>query len=108
MIHIKDGVSIAGLKEATLDGLLSLAIVFHLHERVLVVTAGHDGVHKTNSLHYRGYAVDIRTRDVPGWQLPHLYDACVAALGHDWDVRQEGDHFHVEYDPNHDGGKGLP
>jgi len=107
MLHLKDGVSVVGIKPELLDGLLSLAVLFHQYELPLVVTALTDGVHKEGSLHYRGYAADLRSRDVPTWQLGHLLDATHQTLGLSWDVVQEVDHIHVEYDPHHDGGKGL-
>ena len=107
LIHLKEGVLVGCLKPVLLDGLLRLAILFYQYERQLVVTALTDGVHKPGSLHYTGYAADLRTRDVPEWQRPHLLDAMHQTLGLDWDVIQEKDHYHIEYDPDHDGGKML-
>jgi len=108
MKHLKDDVQPGPIKPVLLDALLRLAVLYHQYERALVITALGDGVHKPNSLHYRGYAADLRTRDIPAWQVPHLLDAIQHELGHDWDVLQEVDHLHVEYDPQHDGGKSLP
>lgn len=108
MKHLKEGVECHPLTPVLLDALLRLAVLYHQYELVLVVTAVTDGVHKPGSLHYRGYAADLRTRDVPSWQLPHLLDAIQRELGLAWDVVQEKDHLHVEYDPEHDGGKSLP
>ena len=107
MIHLKEGVTTAGVQPQLLDGILSLVEVYLQYNLVLVVTALTDGVHHAGSLHYRGYAADLRTRTVPAWQLPHLLDAVQRKLGYDWDVVQEVDHFHIEYDPQHDGGKSL-
>lgn len=107
MKHIKDDVTIATIKPVLLDGLLRLVLLYHQYELELVITSLTDSVHKSNSLHYRGYAADLRTRDIPAWQLPHLLDAIQHELGLAWDVVQEKDHFHVEYDPDHNGGKDL-
>ena len=78
----------------------------------MVVTSGKDGKHGANSLHYKGRAVDLRTRDVIDMWAHYLRNA----LGKDWDVVIEpGDtmkcpkcsqiipvpalHLHAEYDP---------
>lgn len=109
MKHVKDGIGTSGMKPPIVDALIRVALVYHTYGYTFVLTdAGTPGVHKTGSLHYRGYAIDCRTRDVPGWQLPHLLDALQHELGFSYDVIQEKDHFHIEYDPHHDGGKDLP
>ncbi len=107
MKHIKAGVECTVLKPVLLDALLQLAILFQAYDVVLVVTSLTDGKHKPGSLHYRGYACDLRTRDIPAWQLPHLLDDIHRTLGREYDAIQEVDHFHIEYDPDHDGGKRL-
>jgi hypothetical protein len=112
LLHIKDGVNLTGIKAELLDGLLTAAVVFHVAESVLVVTALTDGTHKIGSLHYRGYAADLRARDIPKDKLAVLLGTMKAALGPKFDVILEVDaqaipHFHLEYDPQHDGGKTL-
>lgn len=63
----------------------------------LVVTSARDGLHSAGSLHYYGYAVDFRV-----WGLEHmlneLCEKLQAYLGGDYDVINEGNHVHVEYD----------
>ena len=65
-----------------------------------IVTSLRDGSHSVNSLHYKGLAVDFRTK--------HLDEANIGALvtglkvyldPHGYDVILEGDHIHVEFDP---------
>ena len=69
------------------------------------VTSVMDGKHSTNSLHYKGFAFDIRT-----WADEHGTQMCdktklafrnllAERLGDDWDVVVERSHIHVEYDP---------
>lgn len=108
MKHVKDEVVIGPLKPVVLDALLRLAVLYSQYQKSLVVTALADGQHKPKSLHYKGYAADLRSRDVEAWQLPHLIYDIQHTLGMDWDVIQEIDHIHIEYDPDHDGGKRLP
>jgi len=69
-----------------------------------VITSANDGRHKRSSAHYRGMAVDLRTFDKDGEQLPpdersRLADLISDLLGEDFDVVPESDHIHVEYDP---------
>lgn len=108
MKYVKEGVVTVGIQPITLDAVVCLALLFHQHNLSLVITEVTGGHHKVGSLHYRGYALDLRTRDVPPWQLPFLLDAIRDALGLNWFVLQEKDHCHTEYDPHNDGGKGLP
>lgn len=62
-----------------------------------VCTSAKDGTHSKNSLHYVGFAFDCRT-----WALTepteraHAFEMIKTALGYDYDVVDEGDHFHVE------------
>lgn len=111
--HIKDGVSVADIKVELLDGLLALAVVFHLAEQLLVITALRDGTHKPLSLHYRGYAADLRARHIPKDRLEPLLEKMKVALGPKFQVLLEYDkdgvpHYHAEFDPARDGGKTLP
>jgi len=64
------------------------------------ITSGRDGDHSTNSLHYLGRALDLRTRDLPSWKVGPLVAALKLALGDDFDVVLEKDHIHLELDPD--------
>jgi hypothetical protein len=74
----------------------------------LVVTSLRDGEHMKGSLHARGYAADLRTSNVELRKHPALAAAIKAQLGPAFDVALEPDHIHVEFDPEHNGGKNLP
>lgn len=65
----------------------------------IVVTAILDGKHKEGSKHYIGEAFDVRSFIYTKEQITELLAAFKQALGKDYDVIFEGDHFHVEYDP---------
>jgi len=63
-----------------------------------VVTSGSegnkkDGVHRPNSLHYDGLAIDIR----PDKQWPEEQIEDYVMVG--YNVLNEGDHLHVSFDP---------
>jgi len=60
-----------------------------------VITSGVDGQHKIDSFHYKGLAIDLRTKSV----LEELTKRLKDALGKEYDVIFEGDHIHIEYDP---------
>lgn len=65
----------------------------------LVVTSLRDGVHLPNSLHYKGLAADLRTRHLTPERRAQWAAAIRVALGDDFDVLDEGDHIHLEFDP---------
>ena len=107
MLRIKESVDLRNLQLVMTNALFTLADLFTARGYILTVTAGQDGVHMEGSLHYRGYAVDLRSRDIPEDQRAGLLAAMKETLGPKFDIILEGDHFHVEYDPQHDGGKSL-
>lgn len=70
------------------------------------ITSGTEGVHSPTSLHYSGWAVDLRTVDLPGGARGHVAQSLAgwlrAALdfwmpipGRRWLVLLEKDHIHV-------------
>jgi hypothetical protein len=65
------------------------------------VTSANDSAHMKGSLHYRDRAFDIRTVNLLGgddaaksWLM-----SMKTLLGKDYDIKFEGDHLHVEFDP---------
>jgi uncharacterized protein YcbK (DUF882 family) len=63
---------------------------------IMTITSAKDGVHMPKSKHYRGEAIDIRTRDM---KKPKLVRKVIQiGLGKDYDVIFEGDHIHIEWD----------
>jgi hypothetical protein len=74
--------------------------IWNDHGHELVITSGRDGIHSAGSLHYYGYAVDIRASS--GWnydpfEIEQMVEALKGALGPDYDVIIESSHVHVEY-----------
>lgn len=108
LIHFKEGVVVGNIKLPLLDGLLRAALVFWRWGYQLVVTSLSDGTHMSNSLHYRGYAADLRSHDVRAVDVAGLMSALNRELGKEYQLIHEVDHFHLEYDPGRDGGVGLP
>lgn len=103
-VLLKDGVILA-LRPELASRLQDIEQV-HIEtvNRGMIVTAGSegedgDGVHKSGSLHYKGLAIDVRTRDLTSAQITALVARLKAVLGSKFDVVLEKDHIHIEYDP---------
>ena len=94
---IKSGVDIRGLTP-------QMAIAYTIACRCYgqydcVITSASDGKHGPNSLHYKGQALDLRTRHLNGQGLQAVYHKLKESLGEQFDVVLESDHIHVEWDP---------
>ena len=99
-MRAKDGsVNVTDLEQVVKDALPLMETTRANAARIIsmgemVVTSGKDGKHGENSLHYKGRAVDLRTRDFTDIWATKLR----MALGKGWDVVVESDHIHVELD----------
>lgn len=99
-MRVKKGVRIFGIKPELTLGLIIAEGVYLKHGIELVITSVIDSKHGQHSLHYVGYAVDLRTRDFKDKEeqlavCRELRDA----LGNDFDVVLEKDHIHLEFQP---------
>ena len=61
----------------------------------LVINSTYEGDHSAGSLHYANLAIDVRSRSAGGTLVSKLKEE----LGPDYDVVDEYDHIHIEYDP---------
>jgi hypothetical protein len=96
MIAIKPGVRVEGLRPEIMLAVISANEWFG--GRRMTITSGTEGRHGERSKHYIGQAVDIRTKDLTSgeeWELREW----LSNLGEDYDIVQESDHLHVEFDP---------
>ena len=64
------------------------------------ITSGKDSKHSENSLHYKGLAIDLRSRDMKNPKL--VVKMLKMALDYELDIVLESDHIHIEYDPKFD------
>ena len=65
-----------------------------------VVTSARDGMHSAGSLHYYGYAVDLRASKDWGYtptEITILVEELQSVLGSDYKIIIHGSHIHVEY-----------
>lgn len=99
VLHFKGDVRFDELQPQMIPALL---IVMHHFSKLGVetwITSGNDGEHKVGSLHYKGLALDFRTRDVTPSLLAGLVNGIRENLSPLYDVVLEETHLHVEYDP---------
>jgi len=98
-MKIKEGVHIPGLKIQMRKTLSIADKIWHNLGQELVITSALDGTHSAGSLHYYGFAVDLRTRYFTPQQKEQARQALSKALGKAYDVIAHPSHIHVEYDP---------
>ena len=96
---LKPGVKIQGIRPELLFALFVADKIYDRYGRVLVVTSLNDGQHSYGSFHYNGLAADLRTRYFEADQLDPIKKDLIEALGPDYDVVLEKDHFHIEFHP---------
>ncbi len=94
-IGIKHDVDLAGIRPEMVAGLLVIASVFMRYDCNLTITCVRDGTHKRGSLHYVGQAIDIRRP----YDLPEIKDELQRTLGPQFDVVEEINHIHIEFQP---------
>ena len=98
-MEIKDGVVLAGLKLEMRTVLIQADRIWKDHKQELVITEGLGGTHSAGSLHYYGYAVDLRSRYFSADAKADVIAKLKAVLGCTYDVIGHSTHIHVEYDP---------
>lgn len=103
MLVFKKGVTCYGLQPEMLRALDKATAIFAEHNRDCVCTSARGGRHGMHSHHYKGLAIDLRTRHLPD---PISNGVTIAAelresLGDEYQVINEDTHIHIEYDPSH-------
>ena len=71
--------------------------IWRLYGEELVVTSGMDGTHSPGSIHYYGYAVDLRTRYFKPKVSVEAAEMLSQRLGPDYSVVWHETHIHVGY-----------
>ena len=98
MIRLKRGVKVQGLQPEMLLALMVAQAAFLEKAIQLVITSALDGQHSARSKHKLGYAVDLRTRDMPpGDMALNLAGKIKSALGNEYFVLLESDHIHIQF-----------
>ena len=99
-MKFKANVNLNGAQGVIINAMSQVDFIYSNFGQELVVTSVMDGVHSKNSLHYKGLAFDTRTWYFTKSVLEDLLVCLRIALGSDYDVVLEKDHFHIEYDPD--------
>ena len=98
-MSIKQGVDLRGLKPQMAIAYTIICAAYQRHgAQPCVITSASDGTHGPNSLHYQGLALDLRTKSVIPAMLSLIVRDLKRDLGDQFDVVEEPDHLHVEYD----------
>jgi hypothetical protein len=103
LIRIKGGVDVGGLRAEIVLAICIASNVFEAFGVDCVITSVFDGVHKKDSLHDDGLAVDLRTRDLPPASVTIVAAQIRACLWRQYQVVVERDHMHIEFDPKQGG-----
>ncbi len=78
------------------QALWLLVNLYEVEDLNFVVTHTDDGLHKEGSLHFKNRAIDAlppeRHREI-------ILKHAKVMMGPDWDIIDEKDHWHIEYDP---------
>jgi hypothetical protein len=100
MLSIKEGVSLLGLDSKLILAAIVADQVYSTHSiENCVITSATDSKHGEHSHHYKGLAIDLRTRDMDGNQKQIITSDIQKQLGTEFQVIFEVDHIHIEYDP---------
>ena len=99
-MRIKPGVRLLGLRT---EMTIATQIVDGFYKSVgseLVITSATEGQHSRGSLHYVGLAIDARTNNIPlEVDRAGFVEDIRIALQDDYDVIDEKDHLHIEFQP---------
>lgn len=103
MLSFKLGVKIFGIREETVVALVTIESVFRDEELDCIVTSvSEKAVHSRTSLHFAGFAIDLRTiafEHMTQTQAEWITARLKEALTDEFDVILEKDHIHVEFQP---------
>ena len=96
-MKIKEGAILAGLQIQMRKALKAADRIWRDYGEELVVTSGLDGAHSAGSMHYYGYAVDLRTRYFTEDEQLEIRDKLVNELGPSYFVLLHNTHIHIHY-----------
>ena len=102
-MRLKVGVKLTDLQPQMVLAAMIVQEVYRERGGKATITSANDGTHGTLSLHYKGMALDLRTKDFEGNKQALVLEI-KDRLGEDFDVilEDEGkpnEHLHCEYDP---------
>ena len=101
---LKLGVDLRGLHPCWGIAFPIIQRIFNRRGYECIVTSANDSKHGPNSLHYKGKALDLRTKHVPMMDKLPVIKELKESLGPQFDVVFEAEgtvneHAHIEWDP---------
>ena len=99
MFKLKKGVIVNGIKSEMVVAMLAAYSFCQDISKDCVRTSALDSKHSKTSLHYIGYALDFRTRDMNKSEQEMFRISMLGTLSDEYDVVLEGNHLHVEFQP---------
>ena len=96
---IKRGVKAKGLQPEILLAITEAREIYRDLDADLIITSLLDGKHMPSSFHYKGLAVDLRTRHLTKPNRALAAARLRVVLGPEYDVVLEETHIHCEFDP---------
>lgn len=97
-MKIKNDVLVKGMKVEILLALIVAEQVYNTLDAELTLTSCTDGIHGYSSLHYVGYAIDLRTSNINDNKF-YVAREITKRLTCEYDVVLEKDHIHIEFQP---------
>ena len=105
-IILKDGVRFSPLRGEIYSIFQTLEEVFAecAPSAQVVITSANDSVHSVKSLHYTGFAIDVRSKNLSPVEKHAVLAKLKSLLDKNYDIILESEgktneHFHIEYDP---------
>lgn len=101
MFMLKDGVELGGLHAQLHMAIFEAERLWKEFGQDLVITSTTEGDHGHHSLHYGGYAIDLRSRDFApelAAEVAFQLQRRLSKLDSRFDVVLEPTHIHVELD----------
>lgn len=100
---LKSGVDLRGLNPVWGIAFPLILHAFTTHGYDVIVTSANDSTHGANSLHYKGKALDLRTKHIRAMDKAAVVKSVKDCLGAQFDVvfESEGlanEHLHIEWD----------
>ena len=93
---IKAGVDISRLNREIRRAMPKVAHILWKYEKAFIITSTYEGSHGIGSLHYGNDAFDCRG---PKVNRSLCITELKGKLGRHYDVVNEADHIHIEWDP---------
>ena len=102
-MKLKEGVIMAGIQPVMRKALKEADRIWTQFGEELVITSALDGEHSAGSLHYYGYALDLRTRYFSEYERARIFEHLCNSIGNVYTVVHHTTHIHIQYNGRIDG-----